>query len=249
MTYNPLFLATKADHFYIPLHKFITSLDNGREADVKAPEFLLMQGLRFTLDVRHPMRALEGGIAEIQSLASEGQLGNLDRQVDGRKQTAVHRIGNAADKAKTLLVTAAQMTDAYFLYTPAQIWLASMLANDRQLILAYLKLVFSRIGEDGSSMREKLVSTVTACAELLSSYVSPDNDTVRAKEIRKAGRKLIACQNPEKTDLVELTRLKAAEKREGSESDAERVLKKRKMEREKLQKDGDVFGQNLKRVT
>ena len=69
MTYHPkqimmcaLFLATKSDLWHISLHKFVTRIGKITEEDVKAPEFLLMQGLRFTLDVRHPMRGLEGGV-------------------------------------------------------------------------------------------------------------------------------------------------------------------------------------------
>lgn len=255
MTYHPkqitacaLFLATKADHFYIPLHKFINSLSNSKEADVKAPEFLLLQGLRFTLEVRHPMLALEGGVAEIQAMSNEGLLGMLDRQVEGRKQSSAHRIGNAADKAKALLVTAAQMTDAYFLYTPAQMWLASMLANDRELVLTYINAVFDRLGDAGLTTKDKVLTTITACAGLLTSYISPNDDPVRAKEIKRAGRKLNACQNPEKLDIERLRSARMAEKREGSGSDADKAMKKRKMEREKLERDGDVFGPDLKSV-
>lgn len=119
MTYNPkailpsaLYLATKSDHFYLPLSRFVAELSGVSEDDVKAPEFLLMQGLRFTLDVRHPMKGLQGGHVEMNVLAEEGKLNSFPSGKGSEK-----RIGIAADKAKKLLASAAQMTDAYFLST------------------------------------------------------------------------------------------------------------------------------------
>ena len=77
-------------------------------------------------------------------------------------------------------------------------------------------------------------------------YRSPEDDKAQRREINRIGKKLIACQNPEKTDIVAVTRAKGAEKREGSESEADKKTKKRKLEREKAERDGDVFGPDLK---
>ena len=79
-------------------------------------------------------------------------------------------------------------------------------------------------------------------------YRSPEDDKARRREINRIGKKLIACQNPEKADIVAATRAKAADKREGSESEADRKTKKRKLERERAERDGDVFGPDLKSV-
>lgn len=250
MTYHPkqimtcaLFLATKSDHWHISLHKFVSQLANVTEDDVKAPEFLLMQGLRFTLDVRHPMRGLDGGVGEMQAMARAGQLEGFTGQ------TGQSQIGTAADSAKSLLRTAAQITDAYFLYSPPQIWLGAMLATNRDLIMTYLTTKLRSLGDPGEQMLTKLLEVVSACAELLLSYTSPEDDVAERREMRRIGKKLEVCQNPEKLDIVAVAKAKAAEKREGNESDAEKALKKRKLEREKLERDGDVFGPDLKTIS
>ena len=250
MTYHPkqimmcaLFLATKSDHWHISLHKFVSRIGKITEEDVKAPEFLLMQGLRFTLDVRHPMRGLEGGIGELLAMIEDSALfmGEED------KHAAQKRVGSAAERASNILRTAAQMTDAYFLYTPPQIWLAALQVADLELVNTYLAKKFDHIGSEGVSMQEKVRKTLASCAGLLASYKSPDEDPAEAKEMKRIGKKLHLCQNPEKVDLVALTRAKAAEKREGVDgSDTEKAQKKRKLERESLQKDGEVFGPDLK---
>ncbi|EXJ66122.1 uncharacterized protein A1O5_10737 [Cladophialophora psammophila CBS 110553] len=259
MTYHPkqimmcaLYLATKADHFYISLSRFVAEFDNVSEDDVKAPEFLLLQGLRFTLDVRHPMKGLQGGHVEMNVLAEEGRLGSSITKANGSDK----RVGIAADRAKKLLATAAQMTDAYFLYTPSQIWLAAVMVADRELVEAYvsakldaLPLAANDAEAAAANFKKKLMATLSSCAALLESHRSPEDDAAQRKEMRRIGKKLTVCQNPEKMDIVAVARAKAAEKREGGEgSDAEKALKKRKLERERLERDGDVFGPELRDV-
>lgn len=252
MTYHPkqiiacaLYLATKADHFYISLSKFVAELEEMTEDNVKAPEFLLLQGLRFTLDVRHPMKGLAGGHIEMNVMAEEGQLGLISTSTGSAK-----RIGQAADRAKKLLATAAQLTDAYFLYTPSQIWVAAMMVADKELVEIYLERKLSQLqaNDHVTAIKERILSTVVACAALLESYRSPNDDATQRKEMRRIGKKLTVCQDPEKLDIVAVARAKAAEKREGENSDTEKALKKRKLERERLEKDGDVFGPELKDV-
>ncbi|EXJ90672.1 hypothetical protein A1O1_03776 [Capronia coronata CBS 617.96] len=252
MTYHPkqimmcaLYLATKADHFYISLSKFVAELNNVSEDDVKAPEFLLLQGLRFTLDVRHPMKGLAGGHVEMNVMADEGRLGGISKSTGSAK-----RIGIAADQAKRLLATAAQMTDAYFLYTPSQIWLAAIMVADKELVQVYLdrKLAELPSNETTLPLKQKLLSTISACASLLESYRAPEDDATQRKEMGRIGKKLIKCQNPEKTDIVAVAKAKVAEKRGGEGSDAEKALKKRKLEKERFEKDGDVFGPDLRSI-
>jgi cyclin H len=88
----------------------------------------------------------------------------------------------------------------------------------------------------------------TSFTNVTKSYRSPEDDKVQRKALNRISKKLIACQNPEKVDIVAVARAKAAEKREGSESEAEMKKKKRKLEREKLERDGDVFGPDLKSI-
>ena len=240
-----LFLATKSDHWHIPLSVFVSKVGNNvTEEDVKAPEFLLMQGLRFTLEVRHPMRGLEGGVSEMLAMVDDRTFA-----VRGMDHKSMHkRVGAAAQRASGLLESAAQMTDAYFLYTPAQIWLAAMSVADKDLVEAYVDIKLEHVGPQGLALRENLLRTLAACADLLASYSSPEEDPAERKEMKRIGKKLHLCQNPEKVDLVAVTKAKAAEKREGGESGADKAKKKRKLERAKRESDGDVFGPELKSV-
>lgn len=252
MTYHPkqiltcaLFLATKTDHWHISLANFVDKIPGTEEKDVRAPEFLLMQGLRFTLDVRHPMRGLEGGVCEILQLLDEGKL-----RLDGPDPKK--RVDKANERASRLLRSAAQMTDVYFLFTPSQIWLAALMAVDADLAREYLSSKMDELESAPANFGTRVNLRIRSCADMLSAYKSEeDADEAEQKEMRKEmkriGRKLHLCQNPEKMDLVAVTTQKAVEKREGSESDKERVLKKRRLERERLEQDGDVFGSSLKK--
>ena len=170
MTYHPksiilccLFLACKADHFFLSLRRFIDGVDPDGEGgvteeDVKAPEFLLLQGLRFTLEVRHAFRGLQGGVADMGRMIREGGL-----RVEGGET----RVGKAADKVKGLLKGAAQMTDVYFLFTPSQIWLGGLWVVDEELAGVYLERKFGEWGEEGEMLREKVLVTVGRCADYL----------------------------------------------------------------------------------
>ena len=247
MTYHPksimvsaLWIATKADHFFYKLDKYCPQL-GVTEDDVKAPEFLIMQALRFTLEVRHPMRSLEGTVAEIRLRAAA-----LSCFGDSPAERVKKRIDTAGDKARRLLVNDAQMTDAYFLFTPAQIALAALFAVDEQLTRAYIAHLFTRLGTALPPIQQKLIDTIAQCAGLVRSYKSPDDDKATKAELGRIGKKLRKCQDPEKVDIVQVARRKAEEKRAG-DGDGDRAGKRRK-EREKAEEDGGVFGGDLKSV-
>lgn len=250
MTYHPkqimvcaLYLAKKTGHEFQELTDFVSQMKDVTEDDVRAPEFLLVQALRFTLDVRHPMRALDGGIAELRLQAA-----NLSCLKDVSTADAHKQINTAGDMASRLLKTNIQMTDAYFLYTPAQMWLAALLIVDNDLTLSYIQHFFSRLGTSIAPIKQKLVDTITECAEVINSYKSSKDDKAVRQELARIGKKLKKCQDPEKLDIVAVSRAKMAEKREGNDSDVEKVSKKRKLEREKLEQDREVFGPDLKSV-
>lgn len=247
MTYHPkqitvcaMWLALKSCHLYIPLHRFLSQLGNVTAEDVRAPEFLLMQALRFTLDVRHPLRSLRGGVSDIRVHASE-----ISCLKDLTPDQVSRRVGKAADKANNLLKTNAQMTDTYFLYTPPQIWLAALSVSDKELADSYLDYLFSRLGDSIGSVKQSLTLTISECAEMIESYKSSTDDKVTKQELGRIGKKLRKCQDPEKMDIVAVAKAKAAEKREGNESDGEKRAKKRRLGEEKKERDGDVFGAGL----
>ncbi|KAF4217701.1 hypothetical protein CNMCM8980_005680 [Aspergillus fumigatiaffinis] len=289
MTYSPktimpcaLFLATKTDNFYMSLRQFAEKVPGDTTAeDIIAPEFLIMQSLRFTFDVRHPFRGLEGGVMELQAMA-EGQgqpAPHLPHQTSEdlrrgllavpaapnapQSSSITDRIARAHTTTRELLKTAAQMTDAYFLYTPSQIWLAAFMLADRPLAEYYLDTKFggpaaesanAQAGNPLYELRVKLLRTLNQCAALLQSYKPLNSDPEQMKNLKRIGKKFYYCQNPEKISLAGQKRIPAAaavaaaSAGEGatSESEVERQAKKRKLEREQRDREArDIFGGEL----
>ncbi|KAF7716467.1 Uncharacterized protein PECH_003873 [Penicillium ucsense] len=289
MTYHPksimacaLFVATKTDNHYMSLRQFAEGIPGDTTPeDVITPEFLLMQGLRFTFDVRHPFRGLEGGVMELSAIA-QGQgaaaphlphhtsdslkRGILSLAPPPVACASIHdRIGRAHSATRELLKSAAQMTDAYFLYTPSQIWLAALLVADRPLAEFYLDtklggpLDSTNVGADASShlqnplyeLRTKLSKVLMDCAALLQSYTPLSSDPAQMKSLKRIAKKLYHCQNPEKVNLkrdVAAPRLNPAvdSATPMSESETERLVKKRKTESQQIQQEGhSVFGPEL----
>jgi cyclin H len=250
MTYHPkqimpcaLFLATKTDNYYMPLRSFTEKIPNMSTEDIIAPEFLLTQGLRFTFDVRHPFRGLEGGVMELSAIArGEGVPGphcptetaselqkvlqlvppiSSSKERDPQHVSMDSRISKAHRTAREILKYAAQMTDVYFLYTPSQIWLAALLLADKPLAEFYIDV---KLGHPPSptanpdrftTLRTKLATILASCSSTLSSYLVTQQspDPESMKNLKRIAKKLYHCQNPEKIDLVGLNR---AQKREGS---------------------------------
>lgn len=269
MTYHPkeivptaVFLATKTENNYVPLKDFASKLPKTTPDDVLAPEFLLTQGLRFTFDVRHPQRGLEGGYMELVALANgDGQSGpgnsmppakfqknmmDLEPAKSGAKvirsaDEVLQRIERAKGKAKDTLKTSALLTDAYFLYTPSQIWLSALLLADGPLANFYIDTKFPT----PSTLKPKLMTTLQSCAALLRSSPPVEPEEAEVNALKKIDKKLYLCRNPEKIDLVGINK---AQKRDGGTEDQldEKIIKKRKLEREKSEREAeDIFGPAL----
>ena len=271
MTYHPkemmpaaLYLSTKTENHYTSLRIFASKLEKTTPENVVAPEFLLTQGLRFTFDVRHPHRGLEGGIMELLSLAhgkgqgvpgteqSSEQLRKdmLDIQPvtqGGKKSRSkdelVRRIQMAHGKAKEVGKSSALLTDAYFLYTPSQIWLSSLFMADEPLARFYID---TKIPVQ-SAIKSRIFSTLQSCIEVLRSSASANPGETEKKALTRIDKKLFKCRNPEKVDLVGINK---AQKRDSGGSGEngldDKIVKKRKLEREKSEKEAeDVFGPTL----
>ncbi|THC93138.1 hypothetical protein EYZ11_007381 [Aspergillus tanneri] len=288
MTYHPktimpcaLFLATKTENYYLSLRQFAEVVPGDTTAeDIIAPEFLVMQSLRFTFDVRHPFRGLEGGIMELQAIAQgvaqptphfpEQKPEDLRRKLLSLTPSATaassssitDRLARAHHTTRELLKSAAQMTDAYFLYTPSQIWLSAFLIADRPIGEFYLDaklggpLVDPTSQQQGnplSDLRTKLTRTLADCSALLQSYKPLASDPDQKKNLRRIGKKLYHCQNPEKVNLAGQKRIPTAAVATPasgevgtSESEMERLAKKRKLECEQKDKEAkDNFGGEL----
>ncbi|KAL8805652.1 MAG: hypothetical protein Q9182_001796 [Xanthomendoza sp. 2 TL-2023] len=268
MTYHPkeiyrtaVYLAMKSEDNFRYVKSFAEKLDNVTAEDILAPEFLLTQGLRFTFDVRHPFPGLEGGFMELLAFTNGRGIGGplIEKSakelrddmlaIDTGSGTATHattvkelvaRCQSAHGKAKELLKTSALLTDAYFLYTPSQIWLSALLLVDEALARFYLDTKLS----PSSDMKPKLFTTLRQCAGMLRSSPAAQPGKEEKKELKRIVKKLGQCRNPQNLDLVELNK---AQKRDpevngGQELD-ENIAKKRKLEREKSMKDSeDLFG-------
>lgn len=259
MTYHPrdilktaLFFATKTECHYQRLSQFAASLPKTKPEDILASEFLLTQGLRFTFDVRHPFRALEGAGMELQALAG-GTIaalpGHAPPQFPGLD--LVERARRVHAKAKEYLKIRAMLCDVYFHYTPSQIMMASLLIADPDITSWYISTKFPNIaGSDAAeNMREKVMMTLEDCANMLKS-VSPNGAVGEAelKELKAYNKKLQKCRNPEKVDLVSINERVKRDNAENGTLD-ENVAKKRKLEREASEKEGqDLFGPEIKRA-
>ncbi|KAF9631327.1 Cyclin [Lasiodiplodia theobromae] len=286
MVYDPkkimptcLFLATKTEIHWTPAGELAPLLGARMTAeDILAPEYLVAQALRFTFDIRHPYRGLNGGNMELIALAkgeaamlpgsgrtpqaAQAEMLRLPERADGVPSTTasderamVNRIGNAYNVARTTLKSVAPISDAYFFYTPAQVWLAAMLLADEPLTLFYVDTKFpsaAAAAQDEKQaaaweVRNKLVATIRACAQLLEAQRKVLEGSELDEECKRIARKRDLCSDPEKADLIGLH---AAQKRGGASEGqvAENLAKRRKLERENSQKQSDDFwGPELKK--
>ncbi|KAL8700174.1 MAG: hypothetical protein Q9201_005594 [Fulgogasparrea decipioides] len=271
MTYHPkeimptaVYLAMKSEDNFHYVRSFAEKLDNISTEDILAPEFLLTQGLRFTFDVRHPFHGLEGGFMELLAYANgKGQGGpSIKRSskelrdemlaltpppgMSAKATTAkelITRIQGAHGKAKEVLKSAALLTDAYFFYTPSQIWLSTVFLIDEPLARFYLDTKVPSM----SGTKAKLLRVLEQCADMLRSSPTAQPDKEEKKELKRIDKKLAQCRNPQKMDLVGMNK---AQKRDpeqnGGDGLDEKVAKKRKLEREKSMKEGEeLFGPAL----
>lgn len=270
MTYHPkeimptaVYLAMKTEDSFHYVKSFAEKLpDHTTEEDILAPEFLLTQGLRFTFDVRHPFHGLEGGFMELMALTNgKGHAGPLitkspqelrdDMMNTGvapgassktsTPKAMITRIQAAHIKAKNTLKTSALLTDAYFFYTPSQIWLSALLLADEPLARFYVDTKLTALSE----LKVRLFTTLQICADLLRTSISSKPSKEEKKELKRIVNKLVQCRNPQKLDLVGINK---TQKRDSGKEDMldEKVAKKRKLEREKSAKEAeDLFGPTL----
>ena len=271
MTYHPkrimptaVFLAMKTEDNFHYVKSFAEKLPNITTEEILAPEFLLTQGLRFTFDVRHPFHGLEGGFMELMALVngtgqaapsikkSSKQLQDelieiaaapgANTKTSTRKEM-VSRVQNAHGKAKDILKTSALVTDAYFLYTPSQIWLSALLLADKPLASFYIDTKFP----PSSHLKTKLLAILHKCVDLLRSFVSLKPGKEERKELKRIHNKLAKCQNPSRVDLVSAHKAQKRDpSKDGGDGLDETVAKKRKLERENSIKEAeDLFGPAL----
>ncbi len=186
---------------------------------------------------------IEKSSEQLQNEMMNIQLGKEGNKKSRSAGEVIQRIQVAHGKAKELGKSSALLTDAYFLYTPSQIWLSSLFLADEPLARFYIDTKIPT----PSTLKPKLISTLQSCAELLRSSASADPGEAEKKALTKIDKKLFKCRNPEKVDLVGINK---AQKRDsegtGENGLDEKIVKKRKLEREKSEKEAeDIFGPTL----
>ena len=267
-----LFLANKTENLHYSLKTFseklseIPGLEKITADEIVAPEFILTQGLRFCFDVRHPHRALKGLYLELQQLvrlaageqplpdapAAAGVRERLLREYGSAARLAA-RVEAAQLGARDLLQRPAMLSDAYFLFTPAQVALAALAVADGALVESLLGAKFALLPPaaaeaDGAEGRrpppglERVLAEIGRCAEALQAIEFDDAQLKR--DAVKVDRKLHFCRNPEKLDLVGGNRARKRDAAEGGKAE-DKLAKKRRLEKERREREDDPFGPSL----
>ncbi|KAI5801490.1 cyclin-like protein [Peziza echinospora] len=234
-----LYLTTKTENHYISLNAFSAKIPKSTPEEILAPEFVVAMGLRWCFEVKHPFRGLEGAIMELVKVCDGNYhppppLPSQQQQQDQQQQqqqppsaqewqTRLHalppltpptspkaRIERAHGKSRAILSSSALLTDAYFLFTPPQIYLAALYLVDPALTLFFidLKLSYPDTPEQHTT-KEALIDTVQRCADVLKTGGEPGAPFSKEEldEVTRIDRKLYFCRNPEKVDLVSANKL------------------------------------------
>jgi len=255
LTYPPkeiyksvLFLASKTEAIHMTLGEFARRIKTAPE-QILAPEYKIIQALRFTLDVRQPFRGLKGALMELLNIAEGQSTTDLRKEMSKLaapppsaltswkpSQSLSDRAQAAYTAARHLLDAPALLTDAYLLYTPPQIYLAALRLSDPPLLDFYLAPKLPPSAPNSA----KILATITSCAAMLASHNV--KDVLSKDERAELDDRLEACRDPDTRDMVGLN---AKAKRGDGDEDGEKA-KRRKLEREASAKEGeDLFGPSL----
>lgn len=151
MAYDPklvlptcVFLAAKAENFFIPITHFAEALSDIEPQQILDLEFCLFESLGFNLTVHNALRPLHGFF--------------LDMQVSSDFDTAL--LGQIHDQAKAFIVDAFA-NDAIFLYTPSQIALAALMECNEFVVTQYM----AQSMDGPNKGLDELLSIVESCRE------------------------------------------------------------------------------------
>lgn len=265
MTYPPkdiyktvLYIASKVEHAHMKVAEFGRRIAT-EPAVIQAPEYKIMQALRFTLDVKQPHRSAKGVQMELLNLAA-GQDGGEDARNNllaleippsgarsrwkppssgtMEQKHLDDRIEAAYYASRDILDAPALLTDVYFLYTPSQLMFAAMSIADPPLTHYYLTIKLPLTLDS----RPKILATIKGCADVLASFAETQ---IMSKEERAALEvKLEHCRDPSTRDMVK----SHSSWKQGAEGQDEEKAKRRKLERELSVREGeDLFGPSLQK--
>ncbi|CCX34585.1 Similar to Cyclin CCL1; acc. no. P37366 [Pyronema omphalodes CBS 100304] len=202
--------------------------------ELLAPEINIAMNLRWSFQVLHPYRGIEGVKAE---LLVRGELPK-------------ERVERSCAKARSLLTGGGLFTDCYFLYTPGQITMAGLWAVDAEMCEGYLR---SKMPAGEEKVLEKLLRVVRECAQwhLLAKTEDgnnypglllrlPQNGVFMDAEV-PAELKKEAVRIDRKLQLLRKPLNGKVKHQATDAAEEERRAKKRKLEQDKMDLD-DVFG-------
>lgn len=185
--YTCVFLAAKAENFFVPVAKFCSHLPKSEPAHILDLEFLVLESLSFTLMVQNGIRLLHGFFLDLQAV-----LPTTSKEV----------LGDVLNNARTLLLSGL-LSDALFHFTPPQIAIAGLSLANEELIKQYLETKFTggesggkiSVDDDGPGIHQLsvLFDVIADCRATLKNFQVPDS--AKYKEI---DRKLHTSLHPQK---------------------------------------------------
>lgn len=191
LVHTTIFLACKAENYFISVDSFAKKAKSNREAILKY-EFKLLESLKFSLLIHHPYKPLHGFFLDIQNV--------LHGKVD------LNYMGQIYDKCKKK-ITEAILTDVVYLFTPPQITLAILMIEDEALITKYLELKFS-VNSEKKNNDTISFSTLLTIINDCKSFIQEEK-SVSTDDARKIAAQNFFCQNP--MDLIQRMKRKQPE--------------------------------------
>lgn len=277
LTYPPkeiyktvLFLACKTEATHVMLSEYARRISTDPE-QVLAPEYKVMQALRFTLDVRQPYRGLKGALMELLNLAAgiEGVTVGADGEgttagklrgemeglrVPGEGDRSVWKGGKGDKMVEEDLsdrINAAYSAARDVLDQPALLTDVYFIYTPSQILLAALVLADQPLTDFYLATklpvslpeRPKILATIRGCADMMGSYSQAE---ILSKDERAAlEAKLEGCRDPNTRDLVKSLAMRRGDTGADGKIDQEKA-QKRVASREKNKKEGeDLFGPAL----
>jgi cyclin H len=158
-----LYLAFKSENGITSATWFISTAAKAgltiTKEELLTPEIDIAMNLRWAFQVLHPYRGVEGVKLELLAMQAgkyRGPTGETAPPLEGGRD----RIEKACARARALLTGPALCTDVYFLYTPSQITMAGVWAQDAALVEYFLGV---KIADE--AVRTRLLKVVRECAE------------------------------------------------------------------------------------
>lgn len=124
--YTCLFLAAKSENNFLGIKNFSKALPKTTPESILKNEYLILDTMRFTLMVHHPLRPLYGFYLDIQNILIKLDFNRLCKDYENAKKILNESI----------------FTDVQFLFTPPQIALASLYIIDDIVCMRYLMRKF-----------------------------------------------------------------------------------------------------------